>query len=167
MKGIHTWIVPKTGSYIIEAAGAIGGTLKDAEKNDIDIRPGKGQLLSIFYLKKGDRYNIIIGQSGTPPLARGANSFNGGGGGGGGTFMWRESSESPLIVAGGGGGQGITGHDIAGFGSDASLVEDGSMGSKINKYGELAFPQLADNYGKDGEGGGDPTKPRKKSKRLE
>ena len=37
MKGIHTWIVPKTGSYIIEAAGAIGGTLKDAEKNDIDI----------------------------------------------------------------------------------------------------------------------------------
>ena len=130
----------KDGSYIIEAAGAIGGTLKDAEKNDIDIRPGKGAIIKgIFYLKKGDRYNIIIGQSGTPPLARGANSFNGGGGGGGGTFMWRESSESPLIVAGGGGGQGITGHDIAGFGSDASLVEDGSMGSKINKYGELAF----------------------------
>ena len=39
--GIHTITIPKdgTGSYIIEAAGAVGGTIRDAEENNIEISP--------------------------------------------------------------------------------------------------------------------------------
>lgn len=167
LKGIHTWIVPKTGSYIIEAAGGKGGTLKDAEKREVEVKPGKGAVIKgIFYLKKGERYNIIIGQSGTPPpqKVKMANPFNGGAGGAGGTFMWRESSETPLIVAGGGGGQGITGHKILGYGGDGSLLENGTMGPTINKEGNRAVPPFAPNFGKEGEGGGDPSRKKEKSK---
>ena len=82
--GIHTITIPKdgTGSYIIEAAGAVGGTIRDAEENNIEISPGRGAIVKgIFYLKEGEKYNIIVGQKGTTPKKQGTNPWNGGAGG--------------------------------------------------------------------------------------
>ena len=166
-EGIHHWYVPKTGSYIIEAAGSSGGTIKGAEENDIEVKPGRGAIIrGIFYLKKGDKYNIIIGQKGTIPFDR-SNPWNGGAGAGGGTFMWKDKdiSKKPLIVAGGGGGQGVFGHKISGFGGDASLIEDGTMGPLVKEHFDIPDPtNIVDNFGKNGDGGGDPSKPAYKSK---
>lgn len=167
-KGIHIWTVPKTGSYIIEVAGAEGGSIKDSEEDDIEINPGKGAVIrGIFYLKEGDKYKIVVGQMGTTPKHKRSNPWNGGAGAGGGTFMWKDDTitREPLIVAGGGGGQGVTGHKIKGFGGNGSLTEEGTMGpiEKDNIY--LPDPtNIVNNFGKDGEGGGDPSKPSKKSK---
>ena len=168
-KGIHTWIVPRTGSYIIEAGGGTGGTIKDDEENDIVVSPGKGAIMKgIFYLKKNEEYNIIIGQNGTKPTSDRANPWNGGSGGGGGTFMWRKGSNQPLIVAGGGGGQGITGHKILGYGGDGSVDVSGKMGPLIKRHFDIPDPtNLVPNFGRNGEGGGDPSLPLKKSKGWE
>ena len=168
-KGIHHWYAPRTGSYIIEAAGSSGGTIKGAEnEDDIEERPGRGAIIrGIFYLKEGDKYNIVIGQKGTTPKHQRANPWNGGAGAGGGTFMWKDQdiSGQPLIVAGGGGGQGVFGHKISGVGGDASLIEDGTMGPLIKKHFDIPDPSnVVNNSGKEGSGGGDFTKPLKKSK---
>ena len=167
-KGIHRWTVPKTGSYIIEAAGSPGGTLRGTERNDIEEKPGHGAIIKgIFYLKKGDKYNIVIGQKGTTPEHRRANPWNGGAGAGGGTFMWKDKGIPgiPLIVAGGGGGQGAHGHKISGYGGNGSLTEDGEMGPMIKREFDIPTPtNVVDNFGKDGYGGGDSSKPSKKSK---
>jgi hypothetical protein len=166
--GIHTITIPKdgTGSYIIEAAGALGGIIRDAEENDVEISPGRGAIVKgIFYLKEGEKYNIIVGQKGTSPKREGTNPWNGGAGGGGGTFMWLDGSLRPLIVAGGGGGQAVAGHKMKGFGGDGSLKERGTMGPYIKKHYDIPDPtNVQDNFGLKGEGGGDPSKPQKKSK---
>ena len=166
--GIHGWIVPKTGSYIIEAAGSSGGTIKDSEEVDVELKPGRGAVVKgIFYLKEGDKYNIIIGQMGTPPSHRRSDPWNGGAGAGGGTFMWKngEISGVPLIVAGGGGGQGVMGHKISGYGGDGSLSEEGEMGPLDKKNKDIPNPtNVINNAGKDGKGGGDPVDDSKKSK---
>ena len=169
-RGIHQWIVPKTGSYIIEGAGASGGTVNGdiTFQHDVEMKPGKGAVIrGIFYLKKDDKYNIIIGQKGTPPKNIRSNPWNGGAGAGGGTFMWKDENikNKPLLVAGGGGGQGTAGHKISGYGGNGSLEENGTMGPLIKEDDDIPDPtNLVDNFGKDGDGGGDPTFPSKKSK---
>lgn len=164
--GIHKWVVPRTGSYIIEAAGGIGGSIKDAEENGIVVSPGKGAIMKgIFYLKQGEEYNIIIGQNGTEPKSPRANPWNGGAGAGGGTFMWQKGASKPLIVAGGGGGQGIAGHKMLGYGGDGSVTERGTMGPIVKRHFDIPPPMnIVPNFGRDGEGGGDPAKPLRKSK---
>ena len=130
-KGIHHWYVPRSGSYIIEAGGSSGGTIRDSEEVDVELNPGKGAVVrGIFYLKEGEKYNIIIGQKGTSPTHRRSNPWNGGAGAGGGTFVWKDGdiSNRPLIIAGGGGGQGVLGHRISGYGGDGSLSYDSSTG---------------------------------------
>ena len=128
-----------------------------SSEDDVILQPGKGaKIKGIFYLTEGDTYNIIIGQQGTTPTSNDSNPWNGGAGGGGGTFMWKEESTLPLIVAGGGGGQGVMGHNILGYGGDASLTEDGTMGPLNKKHGDIPNPSnLVDNSGKGGKGGGD------------
>jgi hypothetical protein len=169
-KGIHKWTVPKTGSYIIEAAGSPGGTLSGTRENDIEENPGKGAIIKgIFYLKKGEEYNILIGQKGTPPQKGGTNPWNGGAGAGGGTFMWKNenigNSDKPLIVAGGGGGQGVTGHKISGYGGNGSLTEDGTMGAMVKRELDIPDPSnVVDNFGTGGSNGGDSLNISKKSK---
>ncbi len=167
-KGIHHWYVPKSGSYIIEAGGSSGGTIRDSEEVDVELNPGKGAIVrGIFYLKEGEKYNIIIGQKGTSPTHRRSNPWNGGAGAGGGTFVWKDGdiSNRPLIIAGGGGGQGVLGHRISGYGGNGSLSEEGTMGPLSKKHSDIPNPtNVVNNFGKDGEGGGDPIDPTKKSK---
>ena len=129
--GIQEWIVPETGTYIINTKGAMGGwsfTGNPGSSYNPPSHPGYGAILEgNFYLTKGDIYNIAVGQKGK---TAGHDSANGGGGGGGGTFVWKKGTTTPLIIAGGGGGQSIVNHTIKGRGENASLTENGNISSE-------------------------------------
>ena len=84
--GFQTWVVPNTGTYTIEVAGAQGGYSTGANG---------ATMYGEFSLVAGDSLTIAVGQSG----ANGSGS----GGGGGGTFVALNTTD-PLIIAGGGGG---------------------------------------------------------------
>lgn len=86
--GIQRFMVPMTGNYIIEAAGASGGCKSSTG--------GQGIVLSMsVYLTQSTILNILVGQVG------GVHSPSSGGGGG--TFVVRDGMD-PVIVAGGGAG---------------------------------------------------------------
>ena len=113
-------VVPATGCYVIEAAGAQGGAGGGPG--------GKGaRIMGTFQLVEGDVLQIVVGQQGKAgtSLNQAADGGHGGafvwkgpgnrllpcagGGGGGGTFVWkfdrtRLYPAQPLLVAGGGGG---------------------------------------------------------------
>ena len=99
MQGIQKWQVPRTGTYLIEATGASGGTQPEYNKG------GKGVFISgRFQLNAGDNLLIAVGQMG---LNTQTNDNEGGGGGG--SFIAKGSDIStavPLLIAGGGGGDG-------------------------------------------------------------
>ena len=99
MQGIQKWQVPRTGTYLIEATGASGGTQPEYNKG------GKGVFISgRFQLNAGDNLLIAVGQMG---LNTQTNDNEGGGGGG--SFIAKGSEIStavPLLIAGGGGGDG-------------------------------------------------------------
>ena len=69
--------------------------------------------------------------------------------------MWKDGdiSNKPLIVAGGGGGQGVLGHKISGYGGDGWYAKVWML---YQKHKDIPDPiNIVDNFGKDGEGGGD------------
>jgi hypothetical protein len=91
--GIQEWVVPASGTYRIEARGAIGG--RAASYNHF----GRGATMrGDFTLTAGQTLRILVGQSGAN------NTASGGGAGGGGTYV--VLNNTPLIVAGGGSGGG-------------------------------------------------------------
>lgn len=116
---IQFYVVPTTGRYVIEAAGAQGGAGRGPG--------GKGaRVKGTFNLVAGEVLQIVVGQQGTsgstPPRparggGEGAYLWNGAtarfmpAGGGGGSFVWKGSMAcalpaKPLLAAGGGGGNG-------------------------------------------------------------
>jgi hypothetical protein len=120
---LQLYLVPESGRYVIEAAGAQGGGNPAA-------RGGKGaRLRGVFQLRAGDLLNLVVGQQGLPglnlapvddddsaliPSARADSvpALSRGGGGGGGTFVWKNTLTGgrpgwPLLAAGGGGGGGL------------------------------------------------------------
>ncbi len=135
---LQLYVVPESGRYAIEAAGAQGGGHPAA-------RGGKGaRLRGVFQLRAGDLLNVVVGQQGLPglnvvPLDEGEWSFikthhanaaqtqSRGGGGGGGTFVWKNTltggrPDWPLLAAGGGGGGGIE------PGGEAVVTSDATRG---------------------------------------
>ena len=87
--GIQEFVVPLTGTYIIEASGASGG-------DGNGYQGGYGaRMQGEFFLQAGDIINVLVGQKGN------SEGYSGGSGGGG-TFVTVNST--PYIVAGGGGG---------------------------------------------------------------
>jgi hypothetical protein len=93
--GIQQWTVPVTGTYLISASGAQGGTSQNTG--------GLGALESgTFSLTGGTVLQILVGQRGT-----GSSSANQCAGGGGASYV--VSAGTPLIIAGGGGGADIAG----------------------------------------------------------
>jgi len=95
---IQTYVVPSTGNYVIEAAGAQGG---------IGGGPGgKGaRVRGTFHLTAGEVLQIVVGLQGAP----GSAGDQPAGGGGGGSFVWKGLLSlpvpvRPLLAAGGGGG---------------------------------------------------------------
>lgn len=94
--GVQRWVVPASGTYVVDALGAAGGgaTLIGAGS------AGEGAIVSSeLILEEGDVLNILVGQQGT-----GGSRV---GGGGGGTFIWLDGDDEPLVAAGGGGGAGF------------------------------------------------------------
>ena len=111
VQGIQEWTVPVTGTYVIEAVGARGGSQTKSG--------GAGAYANgRFTLSQGEVVKILVGQAGTDASNRSV-------GGGGGTFVVRAAGNSPLVVAGGGGG-GPAGHK----GFDGRSSEDGGDGYK-------------------------------------
>lgn len=81
--GIQEWVVPSTGQYTFEVAGARGGT--DGSTNGAIIN-------GTLTLTAGDVLHIVVGQQGEYLT------------GGGGSFVVDSNGNIPLIIAGGGGG---------------------------------------------------------------
>lgn len=121
-EGIQAWTVPKTGKYLIHAAGAAGTSACISNKH------GNGvEYSAYFYLVKNDVLFLLVGQQGFFPAS------NWGGAGGGASFVTKkvETSEykfsfideyiEPLLIAAGGGGSGDC--------NDAAPIEDGFPGN--------------------------------------
>lgn len=135
VNGIQYWVVPATGSYSIEAAGAKGG-------NGNGGTGGLGaKIKGTFSLTAGETIRILVGQAGgnQTVLTGGTNST---GGGGGGTFVVRtpfNTNASILVVAGGGGGSGSS---------------SGGGSGQITTSGQTGLGTLSGAGGTNGGGGG-------------
>lgn len=128
--GIQEWVVPASGRYRIEAAGAQGGSGNscipaphNAPPHENRGPPGRGaRILGTFGLGAGDRLKILVGQRGT----NGTFCEHQGGTGGGGSFVVRADGV-PLLVAAGGNGAGCTCHE-RGYGGLGSTTSRGDVG---------------------------------------
>jgi hypothetical protein len=130
--GFQLFTIPVTGNYLIDAKGAeggrniIGGTGAQTLKS-----PGQGAHVSArFYLTKGTKIVMIVGQK---PTAMTSYTKPYGGGGGGATWVLKPgtftSSNDVYLVAGAGGGAGTV-MDTNGYdGGDANGSSQGTLGS--------------------------------------
>ena len=134
-QGIQEWVVPATGLYQIELAGATAGTARP----DHD---GLGRRISgEVMLTEGQLLKIVVGQQGLVSDQSATALWKSGGGG----ASWVYSDDTPLIVAGGGGGAGqLSSKSDAPF--DANFYSGWSHWS--------TFPQLQNtNVGHGGQAG--------------
>jgi hypothetical protein len=123
--GIQEWIVPLTGTYLIEARGAKGGGI-NGESGDGAVMIGE------FDLVVGDVLEILVGQEGS------TNDIQHGSGGGG-SFVVLQAGTVPLIIAGGGGGRGKSGDNSYGNGDVGTAgLASGSSPGGINGGGGSA-----------------------------
>ena len=133
--GIQQWVVPRDGTYRIQAAGAEGG-------NNRDYGGGRGAVVSVTKeLAAGEVIRLLVGQKGMDRRGL-SSSSNCNTGGGGGTFVWKADEETLLVAAGAGGGAG---HRRSGV--DASLGESGTAGNSSTSSRRTGSP------GSDGHGG--------------
>ena len=113
--GIQRWIVPRTGTYTLTAAGAAGGgsgTGYQGNGASGNSYPGGSGIIasSTVSLNMGDTLYLVVGQKGLTATSKSNNA--GGGGGGGGSYIVKylggstSSSGSfvPLLIVGGGSG---------------------------------------------------------------
>jgi len=123
--GIQLWTVPASGTYRIEALGAVGGrNLSYADSAGLGAR-----MQGDFELEAGEIIRILVGQQGFS-----INNTCGSASGGGGTFVVREpynTNEAILVIAGGGGGVGTTFGLRAGIGGTTSLSGTASNGNNV------------------------------------
>jgi len=109
--GKQLWTVPTTGTYRIEAYGAQGASAQSGQVG------GKGaRIRGDFYLTKGTRLTLVVGQEGTDDGCSG--------GGGGGSYVARGSTT--LLVAAGGGG---TRTSVSQDGCDGKTSQQAGTGS--------------------------------------
>jgi hypothetical protein len=90
---IQEFTVPTSGTYKIEAWGAMGGG------GHTPMGPKGAYSKSFVFLSKDERIKILVGEKGYPGYNSGTSIYCGGGGGG--TFIAK--GNTPLCVAGGGG----------------------------------------------------------------
>ncbi|MGE4444326.1 MAG: hypothetical protein AB7E37_05020 [Candidatus Altimarinota bacterium] len=124
-QGYQLWTVPKTGWYSIDAYGAQGGTNSYAG--------GLGaRMKGNFYLLKGEKLTILIGQTGL------ISTSTCDAGGGGGTFVFSGvspySTTNVLLAAGGGGGasNGTSGLSVHGVTSTFGATTSHAGGNNGN-----------------------------------
>jgi hypothetical protein len=113
VNGIQRWIVPTTGTYLIQAYGAQGGGANG----------GLGAMMSgEFSLTQNDTIYVLVGQAGLTQSGQ-PNSV----GGGGGTFVVKSPANAVgdiLLIAGGGGGSPATYSALR----DATTAQNGNNG---------------------------------------
>ena len=127
--GIQSWIVPYSGTYTVEAAGAKGG---DGGGNN----PGKGALqIGDFELQAGTNLKVVVGQVGSLSK-QGCCWKYGCSGGGGASWVYTDANaDLPLLIAAGGGGHAenaTAGHGSATTGANAATGGSGTSGSGGN-----------------------------------
>lgn len=111
-RGYQVWTVPRTGPYLITAAGSRSGVITSYSGNVTFANAhGRGAVVQgIFNLARGDKLTLVVGQ---PSANTSQASTYTSPGGGGGSFVVLGNVASvgvanvvPLLVAGGGGGPG-------------------------------------------------------------
>ena len=116
--GIQTWVVPKSGTYRIEAYGAQGGDSNvgsEANGNEEKYGGGSGAMMSgEFNLENGNELEILVGQKGSDAVYAS---------GGGASGAWIDNSSSPMIIAGAGGGANSV--TSAASGKNATILPNG------------------------------------------
>jgi hypothetical protein len=151
---IQEWTTPSTGQYVIEAAGAKGGS---GNNGGTATAGGAGAIMKgTFNLNAGDVLKILVGQMGGS-----SGTTDTGGGGGGGTFVVKVNPTGAytmadnsfkfdvLLVAGGGGGGG----DSATAGTGGTTSTSGLAGNSSGGAGGTAGGG-GSNIGTSGGGGG-------------
>lgn len=109
--GISSYLVPQSGYYFFEVAGAQGGI------GDGGIGGGGAIISGNIYFNQGLNLTILVGGGG------GVSFGDSAGGGGGMSFI--ASGGSPIVVAGGGGGAHWFGGSVGG---DASVDQGDGQG---------------------------------------
>lgn len=123
--GYQTWTVPETGNYRIMAVGAAGSSITQIN--------GGGKAASMrgdFYLTKGTKLTIVVGQTTNTLWAGGDIQARPGGGG---SFVFKSATtfntSTCILAAGGGGGvKNIIYPDV----SNASLTISGKNSHSSN-----------------------------------
>ncbi|GAB5387936.1 MAG: hypothetical protein Alpg2KO_09040 [Alphaproteobacteria bacterium] len=142
--GIQQWLVPVTGSYRIEAKGAIGARTGNH-------LAGEGAVIGgTFDLTHGDVLKILVGQVG---LHNCSNVRVYSGGGGGGSFVTM-LDDTPLLIAGGGGGAAQS-NNSGDWGDSASTTETGTRADSAGPLGGTAGDggQVSDGNANNGSSG--------------
>ncbi|ETO14898.1 hypothetical protein RFI_22469 [Reticulomyxa filosa] len=130
--GIQFWKVPCTGKYSILALGAKGGDNRLSKRTVM--RGGLGSKVGgIFYLKKHEILQILVGQMGEDWDKANGNC---GAGGGGGTFVMKSISEVLLVAAG---GNGACWQDFASNGVDGLAVSDANADAHLKDKRGLGY----------------------------
>jgi len=114
----QVWTAPTSGTYIIDAYGASGGT-------GYNYAGGLGaQMKGTYVLNIGDTLIFLVGQRGGDGTSGGG--YNGGGGGGG-TFVVKKSvgTTTLIVAAGGGGGGGRYDNSVTKHGSTSTSGQNG------------------------------------------
>jgi hypothetical protein len=143
-QGVQEWVVPASGSYQIDIAGAAGGV-------GISGSGGNGAVLSIkTTLASGTRLAIVVGQKGGAYNA--SNSYPGGSGGGG-SFIYKLSDNSYIAAAGGGGGGPSSSSNLLTSQTTAGGKYDTTTASTVTITGNFYAPG-----GVNGAGGGKSTR---------
>ncbi|WP_205743135.1 hypothetical protein [Halioglobus maricola] len=150
--GIQAWVVPETGTYLIEADGAAGGTQQySGEEGSGTPSPGGfgASLQGTFELTAGETLHVLVGQMGgdtQQDVETDDDWENAAPGGGGGTFVYRNSADPLPLLAAGGGGSGSNCEVVDTSLQNASLTTGGNKASGVNG-------DTVDNGGAGGNGG--------------
>ena len=111
-RGYQVWTVPRTGPYLITAAGSRSGVITTFSGNTTFANAhGRGAVVQgIFNLARGDKITMVVGQPSANTTQPSSYSSPGGGGGSfvvlGNIASVGATNVIPLLVAGGGGAPG-------------------------------------------------------------
>lgn len=143
-QGIQEWVVPASGNWQIDIAGAAGGV-------GISGSGGNGAVLSLkVQLVSGTRLSVVVGQMGGS--YNNSNSYPGGSGGGG-SFVYKTSDNSFIAAAGGGGGGASASSNLFSSQTTAHGKYDTTTASSVTISGGYFAPG-----GVAGSGGGKSTR---------
>ena len=142
--GYQDWVVPVSGVYEFEVAGASGYDGNGAGTT------GRGAIVKgRVELTKNEVITIAVGQVGAAPLS--GTIY---GGSSGGSFVVRKSSNQPLFVAGGGSAK-VDATGAGREGKDGELTIRGGLGRYGSTVGgDDGFGAPSDRFSRVGGGGG-------------